>query len=109
MEREKIRTVQMNNQRARSEIRSDRMRNERIRNEELKVFKGLDEIINESIMRWNGHMKRMNKNGAEENESKLTSVKRVGRLRKRWMDSLREILVDKGVTSKREVVYGKSG
>ena len=70
--------------------RRERMRNEDIR-QELKVTE-LTEKIQESRLRWYGHVKRM-----EENEFVRWAVecgqpgtRKRGRLRKRWMDCVRD-------------------
>src|SRR5678815_4819944 len=73
--------------------RIDKMRNERIR-DLCGVKKGVNERINESMLRWFGHVERMN-------DSRL--VKRMysgecfgnrpaGRPKKKWIESVKECL-----------------
>lgn len=52
-----------------------------------------DEVMNESSMKWYGHVKRMDENRMEERafDSELTGVRKVDRPPKRWIDN-REIL-----------------
>src|SRR5678815_5288590 len=58
--RSKVQCVQMNNLRGVLGVRRiDKMRNERIR-EMCGVKKGVNERINESMLRWFGHVERMN-------------------------------------------------
>ena len=73
--------------------RIDKMRNERIR-ELCGVKKGVNERINESILRWFGHVERMD-------DSRLVKLmysgecvrnRLAGRPKKKWIESAKECL-----------------
>src|SRR5215469_8918877 len=68
----------------------DRVRNERVRGD-LGV-KSILEIIEKNQLRWFGHVKRMRPGGRFERVMEWRPDGRgpVGRLRKRWMDSMEE-------------------
>ena len=74
-------------------MKMDRVPNARIR-ELCGIKKGLDEIIAESVLRWFGHVERMERDRI----SKRVYVKEcsgshsVGRPWKRWIDTIKECL-----------------
>ena len=97
--RYKIMVVQMDNLRGLLGIRRmDRVPNARIR-ELCGVTKGVDERIDEGVFRWFGHVERVE----EERIAKKVYVgecagsRLVGRPRKRWNDSVKDCLKDRGL------------
>ena len=85
-ERSRVRAVQMDNLRAVQGIRwMDRFPNARIR-ELCGVKKGIGERIDEGDLRWFSHVERM------ENDRSVL----VGRLRKRWIDTVMDCLKKRG-------------
>ena len=68
--------------------RMDRIPNARIR-ELYGVRKGLDERIDESVLRWFGHVERMERNRIAKRVyvGESAGSCSVGRPRKRWVDS----------------------
>ena len=97
--RYKIMVVQMDNLRGLLGIRRmDRVPNARIR-ELCGVTKGVDERIDEGVFRWFGHVERVE----EERIAKKVYVgecagsRLVGRPRKRWNDSVKDCLKNRGL------------
>ena len=68
----------------------DRIPNARIR-ELCGVRKGLDERIDESILRWFGHVERMERDRIANRVyvGEFAGSRSVGRLRKRWIDTVK--------------------
>ena len=98
-ERSRVRAVQMDNLRGMLGVkRIDRMRNERIR-ELCNVRKGVDEIIDENVLRWYGHVERMDDERIVRKvfKSECVGVRAIGRPRKRWIDSARECMNKRGI------------
>jgi len=98
-ERSRIRAVQMDNLRGVLGVkRRDRMRNERIR-DICGVKKGVDELIDESVLRWYGHVERMGDERIVKRvyDSECLGVRSVGRPRKRWIDTVRECVRKRGL------------
>ena len=94
-----MRTVQVDNLRGFLSIRRrDRIRNARIR-ELCGVRKGLDERIDEGVLRWFGHVERMERDRIAERVyvGECAGSRSVGRLRKRWIDTVKECLRKKGL------------
>ena len=88
-ERSRVRSVQMNNLRGLLGIR--RMDRVRARIRELSgVKKGLDEWINEGMLRWFGHVERMERDRIAKRVSvgECASSRSVVRLRKKWIDAM---------------------
>ena len=99
MERSRIMAVQMDNLRGLLGIRSmDRVPNARMR-ELCRVMKGVDERIDESALHWFGHVERMEKDRIAKRFYVRESVGSlsVGRLRKRWIDTMRDCLSKRGL------------
>ena len=105
-ERSRLRAVQMDNLRGLLGItRMDRVPSARIR-ELCRVRKGIDERIDEVILRWFSHVER----------DRITYVRRcagsrsVGRPLKRWIDTVKECLKKRGldVMQARRMVQDRS-
>jgi hypothetical protein len=97
--RSKVQAVQMDNLRGVLGIRrTDKMRNEYIR-EVCGVDKGVIERINESMLRWFGHVERMDGNRLVKRmySSECVGNRPVGRPKKRWIDSVKECLIERNV------------
>ena len=97
-ERSRIRAVQMDNLRGLLGIR----RMERIPNAWIRGFcgvkKGLDERIDEGVLRWFGHVKRMERDRiAKRVYVESAGNRSLGRPRKRWIDTLKECLRNRGL------------
>ena len=91
-ERSRIRAVQMDNPRGLIGIRSmDRVPNARTR-ELCGVRKGLDERIDEGVLRWFAHVERMERGMIAKRVyvGEFADSRSVGRPRKRWLDTVKE-------------------
>ena len=87
MERSRIRAVQMDNLRGLLDTRRiDRIPNTRIR-ELCRAKKGLDEGIDEGVLKWFGHVDRMERNRIAKSlcRNVLVVSCSVDRLWKRWI------------------------
>ena len=87
-----MRAVQIYNLRGLLGIRRmDRILNARIR-ELCGVGKGLDERIGEGILRWLGHVERMERDRIPKRVyvGECVGSRSVGRPRKRWIDTMKE-------------------
>ena len=64
------------------------------------VKKGTDERINESILRWFGHMERMDENRLVKRmySGECVGKKPVGRPKKRWIELVRDCLKERNVS-----------
>jgi hypothetical protein len=110
--RSKVQAVQMDNLRGILGVRRiDKMRNEHIR-ELCGVKKGVTERINEYILRWFGHMERMDVNRLVKRmyNSECVGDRPVGRPKKRWIESLKECLTERNVSlvEARRIVHDRS-
>ena len=77
--------------------RMDRVPNARIR-KLCGVRKGLDERIDEDILRWFGHVKMVNERIAKRvYVGECAGSHSVGKLRKRWIDTVKEYLKKRGL------------
>ena len=97
--RSKVQAVQMDNLRGVLGVRRiDKMRNERIR-ELCGVKKGVNERINETILRWFGHLERMDESRLVKRmyNGECVGKRPVGRPKKRWIDSVKECLNERNV------------
>ena len=98
-ERSRIRAVQMDNVRGMLGIkRLDKVRNEKIR-EVYGIRKGVNEVITENLLRWYGHVKRMDADRVVKRVyvSECRGARIRGRPRKRWIESVRECLRERGL------------
>ena len=98
-ERSRIRVVQMDSLRKLLGIRRmDRVHNARIR-ELCGVTKGVDERIDEIVLWWFGHMKRMENNRIAKRVyvGKFAGSRSVSRPRKKWIDTVKDCLRKKGL------------
>ena len=98
-ERSRVRVLQMDNLRGLLVIRRmDRISNARIR-ELCGVRKGLDERIDESVLRWFGHVERMERDRIAKRVyvGECAGSRSVGRPRKRWIDTVKECLKKRGL------------
>ena len=92
--RARIRAVQMDNLRGLLGIRrKDRVPNARIR-QLYRVKKGLDERIDESLLRWFGHVQRMERDRIAKRVyvGNCDGSYAVSGLRKRWIDIMKDCL-----------------
>ena len=97
--RSKVQAVQMDNLRSvLGGRRIDKMRNERIR-EMCGVEREMNERINESLLRWFGHMERMDESRLVKrmHSSECEGSKPVGRPKKRWIESVTKCLRERNV------------
>ena len=111
-ERSRMRAVQMDNLRGLLGIRRmDRIPNGRIR-ELCGVRKVLDERIDESVLRWFGHVERMERDRIAKRvyAEECAGSRSVGRPRKRWIDAVKECLRKRGldVRQARRMVQDRS-
>ena len=93
-ERWKIQAVQMDNLRGMLGVkRVDKMKNEEIRRK-FGIEKGVNELINESVLRWFGHMERMPSERLVKRiyESEGMGDCKVGRPPRKWIKNVREVL-----------------
>ena len=91
-ERSRIRAVQMDNLRGLLGIRRMfRVQNARI-GELWGMAKGVDERIDEGVLRWFGHEEKMKKDKISKRVyvGECASSRSVGRPRKRWIDTVKE-------------------
>ena len=98
-ERAKIWAVQIDNLRGLLGIRKmDRVLYARIR-ELCGVTKGVKEKIDEGVLRWFGHVERMENDMIAKSVyvRKCASRRSVGRPRKRWIDTVKECLKKRGL------------
>src|SRR5678816_1585400 len=98
--RSKVQCVQMDNLRGMLGVkRIDKMRNERFR-KLCGVKKGVNERINESTLRWFGHMKRMNDSRLVKwmYSGECVGNRPAGRPKKKWIESVNECLKERGVS-----------
>ena len=105
--RSRIWVVQMDNLRGLLGIRRmDKFRNARIR-QLCGVTKGVDEKINEGVLRWFGHMERMDNNRIAKRVyvEEYAGSRSVGSPRKRWIDTVKNYLKKRGL----DVRPGKQG
>ena len=94
-ERSRVRAVQMDNLRGLLGIRRmDRIPNARIR-ELCRMRKGLDERIDEGNLRWFSHVERMERDRIT--KKVCAGSCSVGRPWKRWIDTLKERLMKRGL------------
>ena len=111
-ERSRVRAVQMKNLRELLNIRKiDRVPNARTR-ELCGVRKGLDEMIDEGVIRWFGHVERVKRYMIT---NRVYLVKCAGSLsvggpRKRWFDTVKECLKKRGldIRQARTIVQDRS-
>ena len=92
--RSRIRAVQMDNLRGLLGIRRiDRVPNAQIR-ELCGVKKGLDEKIDEGVLRWFGHIERMENDRIAKRVcvGECASIRSVDRLWKRWVNTMKDCL-----------------
>ena len=89
----------MDNLRSFLGIRSDKVKNEKIR-EIVGVKKGVNELINENVLRWFGHMERMDIERSVKRVYKSDCVgrNRPGKPRSRWIDNVNKVLKERGKT-----------
>lgn len=110
-ERSRIRAVQMDNLRGMLGIkRVDKIRNEKIK-EVYGIKKGVNEVITENILRWYGHVRRMDDDRIVKRiyESECKGKRRRGRPCKRWIDSVNECLSERGLNEMQaeRIVYDR--
>lgn len=79
--------------------RVDQIRSERIR-EMCGIAKGMDELIDESVLRWYGHVERMEGERVVRRVYVSEGVGRrsIGRPRKRWKDNVSECIRKRGLS-----------
>ena len=111
-ERSRIRAVQMDNLRGLLGIRRmDNVLNARIR-QLCGVTKGLDEKIDEGVLRWLGHVERMGNDRIAKRVyvGERAGSTSVGRPKMRWIDTLKECLRKRGldVRQARIMVHDRS-
>ena len=97
-ESSRIRVVQMDNLKSLLGIkRMDKVTNTRIR-ELCGVTKGVDERIDEGVLRWFGHVEKMENVRIVKRVYvwECTGCCSVGRPRKRWIDTLKDCLRKRG-------------
>ena len=109
-EMSRIRAVKMNSLRVLLCIRrKDRVPNAR---KLCRATKGVNERINEGILRWFGHMERMQNDMIDKRVYALECVgnRSVGRPWKRWIDTMKNILAkrDLDVRQARKMVQDRS-
>ena len=98
-ERSRIRAVQMGQLRELLGIRrTDRVPNA-WKNELCGVKKGLDERIDEGVLRWFSHMERMERDRIAKRVyvGECAGSRSVGRSRMRWIDTVKECLMKRGL------------
>ena len=76
--------------------RMDRVQNARIR-EFYGMTKGVDEKIDEGVLRWFGHVERMEKERIAKRVyvGQCAGSRSVGRPRKRWIETVKDCLIKK--------------
>ena len=98
-ERSRIEAVQMDNLRGSLDIRRmDRVPNTRIR-EVCRVNNSLDERIDERVLRWFGHMERMERDRIAKKVyvGECAGRRSVGKPRKRWSDTVKVCFKKRGL------------
>jgi len=98
--RSKVQCVQMDNLRGVLGVRRiDKERNERIR-EWCGVKKGVNERINESMLRWFGHVERMNESRLVKRmySGECVGNRPAGRPKRKWIESVNECLKERNVS-----------
>ena len=103
-ERSRIRAVQTVNLRGLLGIRRmDRVPNVWIR-ELCSVMKGADERIDEGVLQWFAHVERMDNDRIAKKVyvGECVGSHSVGRLRKRWIDTMKECLRKRGLDVRQE-------
>ena len=98
-EKSRVRGVQMENLRGILGIRRmDKVPNARIR-ELCGVRKGLDERIDEGVLQWFGHVKRMERDKIAKRfyAGECAGSRSVDRPRKRWIDTVKDYLRKRGL------------
>ena len=108
----RIRAVQMDNLRGLLGIRRmDKVPNARIR-QLCGVTKGVDEKIDEGVLRWFGHVERMENDRIAKRVyvGECAGSRSVGRPRKRWIDTVKDCLRKRGldVREARRMVHNRS-
>jgi hypothetical protein len=96
----RVQAVQMDNLRGVLGVRKvDKMRNEYIR-ELCGIEKGVIERISECILRWFGHVERMEEYRLVKKiySSECVGIRTVGRPKMRWIDSVKRCLTDRGMS-----------
>ena len=111
-ESSRIRAVQMDNLTGLLGIRRmDKVPNARIR-ELCRVTEGVDEKIDEGVLRWFGQVERMgnNRNAKLVYVGKYAGSRSVGRQRKRWINTVKGCLKKRGldVRQARKMVNDRS-
>ena len=112
MERSRVRVVQMDTLRGLLGIRRlDKVPNARIR-ELCEVKKCLDERIDEGVLRWFGHVEKMERDRIAKRVfvGVCAGSRSVGRPRKRWVDTVKECLKKRGldIRQSRRIVQDRS-
>ena len=98
--RSKVQCVQMDNLRGMLGVkRINKVRNERIR-EWCGVKKGVNERINESMLRWFGHVERMNESRLVKRmySGECVGNRPAGRPKRKWIESVNECLKERNVS-----------
>ena len=98
-ERWRIQAVQMDNLRGMIGVkRKDKMKNEKIR-EKFGIKKGVLDLIDESVLRWFGHIERMPEERLVKRiyDSEWRGKNDRGRPELRWIDGVRGITKKRGV------------
>ena len=98
-ERSRIRAVQMQNLRGLLDIRRmDKVLEARVTGL-CRVENGLDERIDEDVLRWFGHVERMERDRIAKrvNVGECAGSRSVGKPRKKWIDTMRECLKKRGL------------
>ena len=111
-ERFRVRAVQMDNLRGLLSVRRmDRVQNARIR-ELCRVKKGLDERIDEGLLQWFGHVRRMERDRIAKRAyvRRCAGSRSVGRSRKRWINTVKKCLKKRGldIRQAREMIQNRS-
>ena len=111
-ERSRIWAVQMDNLRGLLGIRRmDKVPNKRIRRL-CGVTKGMDKNIDEGVLRWFGHLEKMENDriAMRVYVKECAGSRSVGRLRKRWIDTVKDSLKKMGldVRQARRVEHDRS-
>ena len=111
-ERSRIKAIQMDNLRGLLGIRRmDKLLNAQIRHL-CEVTKGVDEKIDEGVLRWSGHVERMENDRIAKRVyvGECAGSRSVGRPRKRWIDTVKECLKKRrlDVRQARRMVHDRS-
>ena len=102
----------MNNLRGLLGIRRvDKVPNARIR-QLCGLTKGVDEKIDEGVLRWFGHVERMENNriAKKVHVGECVSSRSVGKARKRWIDTVKDFLKKRGLDAReaKRMLHNKS-